>query len=190
MKVRSRELGKINKTQSMVEILNENNEPVEWVVCSFYDPELPFGSQWSWGHYFGNFVDACLYVNKLETERIENGSLEKEDCKRILEKFKEKEKLANGIMLWIPEREEIFQVMIGDGCNLLREDYEQGFDAYLYIKTYQYDDPDFEEMDGGDLMYRSNEHTYDDDITTAVYDALVFHYNMVPYFIPLEMFWH
>ena len=68
MKVWSRELGKINKTQSMVEILNENNEPVEWVVCSFYDPELPFGSQWSWGHYFGSFTDACLYVHEKEME--------------------------------------------------------------------------------------------------------------------------
>ena len=70
------------------------------------------------------------------------------------------------------------------------EDYEQGFDAYLYIKTYQYDDPDFEETDGGDLMYRSDERTYDDDITTAVYDALEFHYGSIPYFVPLQMFWH
>lgn len=96
----------------------------------------------------------------------------------------------NGIMLWVPEKEEIFQVMIGDGCNLLKEDYEQGFDSYLYIKTYVYDDPEFYEDDGGDLMYRSEEHTYDDDITTAVYDALEFHYDYVPEFIPLQMFSH
>ena len=96
----------------------------------------------------------------------------------------------SAIEKWIPEKNEIFQVMIGDGFNLSREDYEQGLDGYLYIKTYQYDDPDFEELDGGQLDYRSNEHTYDDDITTAVYDALEFHYGEVPYFIPLELFWH
>ena len=188
MKVWSRELGKINKTQSMVEILNENNEPVEWVVCSFYDPELPFGSQWSWGHYFGSFTDACLYVHEKEMEGLKTRALSENECRWLLKEFKGKD--GNGIMLWIPEKNEIFQVMIGDGFNLSREDYEQGLDGYLYIKTYQYDDPDFEELDGGQLDYRSNEHTYDDDITTAVYDALEFHYGEVPYFIPLELFWH
>lgn len=96
----------------------------------------------------------------------------------------------NGIMLWIPEREEIFQVMIGDGFNLSQEDYEQGLDGYLYIKVYKYNDPDFEDVDGGQLDYRSNEQTYDDDITTAVYDALEFHYGVVPVFIPLQLFNH
>lgn len=191
MKVCSRELGKINDRQSMVEILNENNEPVEWVVCSFYDAAQPFGSQWSWGHYFDSFIKACMYVDELEKEKLERKTcLDKENCKRILAEFKEKQKLANGIMLWIPEKEEIFQVMIGDGFNLSEEDRAQGLDGYLYIKTYQYDDPDFEEVDGGQLDYRSEEHTYDSDITTAVYDALEFHYGTVPYFIPLEMFWH
>ena len=100
------------------------------------------------------------------------------------------DKSKNGIMLWIPEKEEFFQVMIGDGSNLTQEDYEQGLDAYLYIKTYIYDDPDFEENDGGQLDYRSEEQTYDEDITTAVYDALEFHYGYAPEFIPLQMFSH
>lgn len=188
MKVSSRELGKINKMQSMVEILNENNEPVEWVVCSEYDANRPFGSQWIWGHYFSNFVDACLYVHQLEMAALTSHSLDRNECKWLLKDFRKKD--GNGIMLWIPEKNEIFQVMIGIGDNLLREDYEQGYDSYLYIKTYVYEDPDFDEMDGGDMMYRSNEETYDDDITTAVYDALEFHYDEVPYFIPLQMFWH
>lgn len=190
MKVCSRELGKINDVQSMVEILDENNNPVEWVVCSYYDAKQPFGSQWTWGHYFDSFVKACLYVSNLEAKELTSSPLDEDRCKRILQEFKEKEKLANGIMLWVPEREEIFQVMIGDGFNLLEEDRAQGLDGYLYIKTYAYDDPDFEELDGGQLDYRSDEQTYDEDITTAVYDALEFHYGEVPYFIPLQMFWH
>lgn len=188
MKVCSRELGKINNRQSMVEILNENNEPVEWVVCSFYDATQPFGSQWSWGHYFDSFIKACLYVEVLNTEQLMAGGLNERQCTSLLRDFKGQE--GNGIMLWIPEKEEIFQVMIGDGCNLMPEDRAQGLDAYLYIKTYAYDDPEFEEMDGGDLMYVSDEKTYDDDITTAVYDALEFHYGTVPYFVPLQKFWH
>ena len=68
MKVCSRELGKINDRQSMVEILNEDGKPVEWVVCSYYDATQPYGSQWSWGHYFESFVKACIYVAKLSEE--------------------------------------------------------------------------------------------------------------------------
>ena len=81
MKVSSRELGKVNDRQSMVEILNENNEPVEWVVCSYYDATKPLGSQWSWGHYFSNFVDACLYVHQLEMENMASRSLEDNECR-------------------------------------------------------------------------------------------------------------
>ena len=188
MKVSSRELGKVNDRQSMVEILNENNEPVEWVVCSYYDATKPYGSQWNWGHYFSNFVDACLYVHQLEIEDMSSRSLEDNECRWLLKDFNKKD--GNGIMLWIPEKEEIFQVMIGTGDNLLKEDYEQGYDSYLYIKTYQYDEPEFEETDGGDMMYRSNEEAYDNDIKMAVYDALKFNYGTVPYFIPLQMFLH
>ena len=68
MKVWSREIGKIDMRQSMVEILNENGTPVEWVVCSYYDPNRPFGSQWDWGHYFNSFAGACIYVASLFEE--------------------------------------------------------------------------------------------------------------------------
>lgn len=188
MKVSSRELGKINERQSMVEILNEDGKAVEWVVCSFYDATQPFGSQWSWGHYFVSFAHACLYVEELKNEQLIAGALDESQCRTLLTNFRGRKE--NGIMLWIPEKEEIFQVMIGDGFNLSEEDRAQGLDGYLYIKTYAYDDPDFEEIDGGQLDYRSEDHTYDNDITTAVYDVLKFHYGTVPYFIPLQMFWH
>ena len=114
----------------------------------------------------------------------------KKQCLKKLEKFTGQGDKYNGIMLWIPDENQIFQVMIGDGCNLLEEDYEAGYDAYLYIKAYEYDDPDFEEIDGGDMSYRSDEETYDEDICTAVYDALKFFYDEVPNFIPLQLFSH
>ena len=188
MKVSSRELGKINDRQSMVEILNEDGRAVEWVVCSFYDGTKPFGSQWNWGHYFSSFGNACLYVEQLHTEYLMSESMGELQCQSLLADFRNRKE--NGIMLWIPKKNEIFQVMIGDGSNLSEEDRAQGLDGYLYIKTYQYDDPDFEEIDGGQLDYRSDKETYDNDITTAVYDALEFHYGSVPYFVPLQMFCH
>ena len=59
---KSMEIGKLNNRQSLVAILNENNEIVEYVVCSYYTPSRPFGSQWDWGHYFVNLKDACDYI--------------------------------------------------------------------------------------------------------------------------------
>lgn len=59
---KSMEIGKLNSRQSLVAILNGNNEIVEYVVCSYYTPLRPFGSQWDWGHYFTNLKDACDYI--------------------------------------------------------------------------------------------------------------------------------
>lgn len=114
--------------------------------------------------------------------------LTKEQVLNKLENFHSKDK--NGIMLWIPKKKQIFQVMIGLGDHLCDEDIIQGYDSYLYIKVYEYHDPDFLEIDGGDMMYTSSRETYDDDICTAVYDALKFHYDYVPDFIPLQLFVH
>jgi hypothetical protein len=116
--------------------------------------------------------------------------MSREDCLKKLQGFTGQGDKYNGIMLWIPDTKQIFQVMIGTGDNLLDEDYEAGYDSYLYIQLYGYDDPGFEEIDGGDMMYRSDEETYDEDICTAVYDALKFFYEYVPDFIPLQLFMH
>lgn len=59
---KSREIGKLNRVQSLVEILDENDKPVEWVVCSNYEATRPFGSQWDWGHYFQSLIKACNYI--------------------------------------------------------------------------------------------------------------------------------
>lgn len=96
----------------------------------------------------------------------------------------------NGILLWIPEEKQFFTVAVGTGDNLLDEDIEAGYDSYLWIQTFTYEDPDMEEEDGGDMMYVSSEQTYDEDICTAVYDALEFHYGSAIDFVPLQFFVH
>ena len=58
----SREIGKLNSRQSLVEILDENNKRTQWVVCSYYDGTKPFGTQWNWGHYFTSLWNACVYI--------------------------------------------------------------------------------------------------------------------------------
>ena len=97
---------------------------------------------------------------------------------------------GNGIMLWIPDTKEIFCVSIGTGDNLLPEDRVQGYDAYLYIQTYKYDDHEFVEYNGGEMMFKSDEEVYQDDICFAVCDALEFIYDTIPGFIPLQKFEH
>ena len=61
---KSIEIGKLNNRQSLVAILNGNDEIVEYVVCSNYDASRRFGSQGEWGHYFINLKDACDYISR------------------------------------------------------------------------------------------------------------------------------
>lgn len=61
-KVASKELMKLNDRQSLVEILDEENTPVEWVVCSNYDPKRRYGEQWGWARHFYAPLDACNYI--------------------------------------------------------------------------------------------------------------------------------
>lgn len=117
----------------------------------------------------------------------------RKDANNRLDGFKRyylEESKQNGILLWIPEEKQFFTVAVGTGDNLLDEDIEAGYDSYLYIQTFTYDDPDMEEGDGGDMMYKTKEETYDDDICSAVYDALEFHYGTAIDFVPLQFFIH
>ena len=114
----------------------------------------------------------------------------RKDCLKKLEKFIGQGDEYNGIMLWLPETSEIFHVMFGDGDVLTEEDYENDLDSYLCINVYKYNDSEFEEVNGGDLMYSSLTENYDDDICNAVYDALDFIYDRCPEFIPLTLFNH
>lgn len=65
----SKLIAKIDKCRSLVGIYNANGELKQYVVCSYYNPNDPFGSQWCWGHYFTDFIAACKYiVETTETE--------------------------------------------------------------------------------------------------------------------------
>ena len=91
-----------------------------------------------------------------------------------------------GILLYIPELNQFCAISFGDGTN--SDSLEEGCDDYIYIACYEYVCGDFEEFDGGQLDYNTEEENYNGDITNAVYDALNFMYDDVPDFIPLHTF--
>lgn len=68
------ELMKVNERQSLVAKII-NGKVHEYVVCSYFDPTQPDGSQWCWGHYFSNLENAMDYVarcqDKLARPRLE-----------------------------------------------------------------------------------------------------------------------
>lgn len=109
--------------------------------------------------------------------------------KQVLEKLKP---FANneldGIMLYLPFYDTYFSVAFGNGTNI--DVLEEGCNDYLYIVLYEYNGVDFEETDGGQLDFNTEEEQYDEDITKAVYDALRFFYDETLDFIPLHLFDH
>lgn len=107
-----------------------------------------------------------------------------------------------GIALHLTEENEIFTVSFGDGTNI-----EDGYDDYLYIAYYHYDEEvakkmlsqeydesdwqdELEEISGGQLDFRYDDTDYDEDITKAVYDALMLIYGGIPSFEPLVLYRH
>lgn len=108
--------------------------------------------------------------------------------KDVLKEFRNSEK--NGILLYLPEIEKFFSVCIGTGNNLDHEDRQAGYDSYLEINEYEYDGNGltFDVVDGGMFLYKTTEENYDDDICDAVEDALQYHYNNVPEFVPIQLF--
>ena len=107
-----------------------------------------------------------------------------------------------GIVLHLTELNQIFTVSFGDGTNI-----EYGFDDYLYITRYRYDEAviekikdkeydetdwqeELEEINGGQIDFRYDETDYDEDITKAVYDALMFMYDEIPEFEGISLYKH
>ncbi len=77
----------------------------------------------------------------------------------IEERLKDKRfsnwKEAGSILLLDLVTKDIIEISKGYGDNLLPEDYEAGYDAYLNIEVWEYDSPGFTEKDGGMIMYKS-----------------------------------
>ena len=130
--------------------------------------------------------------------------------KETLEKLKDyygKENPYGGIALRIENI--IFTVSFGDGSNLLEEDEEEGCDDYLYIILYkynkevvnkiksgEYEESDWqdesEELDGGQMIFNTEDKQYNYDICNAVYDALNFMltFKDIPEFEVLNLYTH
>lgn len=58
--MKSKELLKLNETQSIVEI--EKGNSTEYCVCGYYDNSKPEGEKWCWGHYFSTLENAIKYA--------------------------------------------------------------------------------------------------------------------------------
>ncbi len=64
------ELKKIDERRSLVLIVttDKRQKTAEgrktFVVCSYYNPEMPVGAQWTWGHYFDDLWEAVEYAKK------------------------------------------------------------------------------------------------------------------------------
>lgn len=55
-----KELCKLDDRRSALII--EDGTMTKYVVCSYYDPTRPEGSQWCWGHYFHEFKTFVEYL--------------------------------------------------------------------------------------------------------------------------------
>ncbi len=109
--------------------------------------------------------------------------LTREECLERLTGFFGQGEL--GIMIYVPEKGEYLALSIGTGDQLLDEDLVAGYDSYINICGYSYD-CDFDDEDGGILLYDSEKENYDEDICNAVYDVLVDRYETALDFIPIH----
>ena len=62
MEAKTFELLKCKDGQHSLVLYMHKSGKVEFVVCSFFDPERIIGSQWEWGHYFDDFYKVIRYM--------------------------------------------------------------------------------------------------------------------------------
>ena len=97
-------------------------------------------------------------------------------------------KKRESLLVYVPKEDKFLSVRYGTGCNLTHEDIENGYDSYLYISIHVFneDDNEFEnDVDGGELLYKSSEETYDNDISTAAQAAVDFMFGEQTIYIPM-----
>ena len=103
---------------------------------------------------------------------------------------------VGGILLWLPDYQKFISIAFGNGSNLLDEDEYEGYVDYIYIETYEWDDGEFIDDNGGQMMLdQKSTDKYNYDITLAVPDVLEFMgFNLdddeFPNFIPLQYYIH
>lgn len=95
-------------------------------------------------------------------------------CKNIREQF-EDEPNKDEILLYIPEFKEYLAFSFGDGTN--GDNLCEDCDDYIYITQHEFNNGEFEEVDGGQLDFNTEEKGYNNNICNAIFDVLDFIYG-------------
>lgn len=94
--------------------------------------------------------------------------------------------MDNEIMVYIPELKIFLFVAEGSGDNLSVKDIENGSVDYSYIETYNYENRELVEVDGGiQLLPKSFKEMYP-DIKDCLNDAMEFMFNSIYDYIIIE----
>lgn len=117
------------------------------------------------------------HSNGVEKETVEDGGSEDNNNHSVSvasrDEYFPSEPSADGAYVWVPEMSVFYMMQLSS--QLEAEDYEAGYDAGIDFTSYKYDgddihklneedfeecydDPDFHELDGGIMTYKSEEH--------------------------------
>lgn len=117
------------------------------------------------------------HSNGVEKEAVEDGGSEDNNNHSVSvasrDEYFPSEPSADGAYVWVPEMSVFYMMQLSS--QLEAEDYEAGYDAGIDFTSYKYDgddihklneedfeecydDPDFHELDGGIMTYKSEEH--------------------------------
>ncbi len=74
-------------------------------------------------------------------------------------KLKMTDSPKKGVLLYLPNAEIFVFAKFGDGDNLLEEDMRDGYNDYIYVVTYKFNQTEFIEEDGGLVMFNNEKGT-------------------------------
>ena len=84
----------------------------------------------------------------------------------------ENQNVFKGVLMFIPEENLFVYAFFGNGDNLFEEDEELGYDDYAMINTYKFVTSEFIEEDGGQLLFKTKETSYYEDLNSFCKDTL------------------
>lgn len=94
--------------------------------------------------------------------------------------------MDNEIMVYIPELKIFLMVSEGSGENLSVKDMENGSVDYTYIETYNYEDRELVEVDGGIQLLSKPFNEMYLDIKDCLKDAMEFMFSSTYDYIVIE----
>lgn len=115
------------------------------------------------------------------------------DLSKQLEKFWDEidGHAYGGLLVFLPTEKQFVQISYGSGDNLSSEDYDEGYDDYVYISVTEFDGSWNEDVDGGMLMLKmQKDYNGHYNVCQHVKDALEMVYETVPEVIVLQSFIH